>query len=88
MEAFCDEHLDLRITLNDPRASFTTQCFEQGLTAAQESRIVGHSPAVAEKHYSDYEAQEARDKLPPDPLQEAGVTGEPGGVRVQLKVAK
>lgn len=38
------------------------------LTPTQESSIVGHSIAVAEKHYSEYEAKEARALLPPDPL--------------------
>ena len=29
---------------------------------------MGHGVAVAEKHYLDYKAKEARGKLPPDPL--------------------
>jgi len=64
----CDEHLDRRISFNDLRASFATDCYEHGLTPAQESRIVGHSAAVAEKHYLEYEAKEARSKLPDDPI--------------------
>ena len=67
---FCDEHLKRRITFNDLRASFTTDCFDRGLTAEQESSIVGHGPNVAKKHYSEYEAREARHKLPKDPLGE------------------
>lgn len=67
-EEFCQKHLKRRITFNDLRASFTTQCYEHGLSPMQESRIVGHSAAVAEKHYSEYDAREARHRLPPDPL--------------------
>jgi len=76
MKEFCEAHLDRRITFNDIRASFTTDCFECGLSPTQESRIVGHSAAVAEKHYSEYDAREARPRLPVDPLGD-GDEGEP-----------
>lgn len=66
----CSEYLERRLSFNDLRASFATDCYEHGLTPAQESRIVGHSSAVAEKHYLAYEAKEARTKLPDDPLVE------------------
>jgi len=65
---FTKEHLGRKVTFNALRASFTTDCFECGLTPVQESRIVGHSVSVAERHYSEYQAKEARSKLPPDPL--------------------
>ena len=76
----CEKHGLRQITFNDLRASFSTDCFDCGLTPKQESKIVGHSAAVAEKHYSEYEAQEARALLPPDPLYGDG--GEPTKVRV------
>ncbi|MHC5057244.1 MAG: hypothetical protein ACYTKD_21415 [Planctomycetota bacterium] len=41
------------------------------MTAAQESRIAGHSAAVAGKHCLEYGAAEARSLLPPDPLANA-----------------
>ncbi len=63
-----DAHLTRQLSFNDLRASFATECYERGLTPSQESRMVGHGVAVAEKHYLDYEAKEARSKLPPDPL--------------------
>ena len=78
LQVFCEDHLTRRVSYNDLRATFTTQCYEQGLTAMQESRIVGHSAAIAERHYSDYEAQEARAKLPPDPLTAAVADGHSG----------
>jgi len=65
---FCKEHLERRVTYTDLRASFVTECQARGITPTQESSIVGHSIAVAEKHYSEYEAKEARGLLPPDPL--------------------
>ena len=43
LQAFCDEHLGRRVSYNDLRATFTTECFERGLTPKQESMIVGHS---------------------------------------------
>jgi hypothetical protein len=72
LQEFCRRHLKRQLSFNDLRASFVTDCHEHGLTAMEEGRIVGHSAAVAEKHYSEYEAREARHKLPPDPLTAAG----------------
>ena len=68
MKEFCQEHGLRRITFNDLRSSFTSECFDNGLSAKQESKIVGHSATVAEKHYDEYEAAEARHMLPGDPL--------------------
>jgi integrase len=65
---FTQEHLGRKVSFNALRASFTTDCFECGLSPVQESRIVGHSVSVAERHYSEYQAKDARGKLPPDPL--------------------
>jgi len=87
LQAFCDEHLGRRISYNDLRATFTTECFERGLTPKQESMIVGHSAGVADRHYSDYEAMEARTKLAPDPLTEAGGS-DPTGVESAARVAQ
>lgn len=70
LKAFCEKHGLRQITFNDLRASFATECYRRGMTPAQESRIVGHGVSVAEKHYLEYEADEAREKLPPDPLTE------------------
>ena len=81
---FCDSHLTRKLNFNDLRASFATECYERGLTPSQESRIVGHGVAVAEKHYLDYEAKEARPKLPPDPL--AG-TGNDDGAEPAARMA-
>ena len=81
LRAFCGEHGLRQITFNDLRASFATECYRRGMTPAQESRIVGHGVAVAEKHYLEYEAEEARGLLPPDPLTEAGGNGEDDGKR-------
>ncbi len=68
LDEFCEQHLGRKLGFNDLRASFATDCYKRGMTATQESRIVGHSAAVAEKHYLEYEAAEARSLLPPDPL--------------------
>ena len=84
LKEFCEEHLTRQLNFNDLRASFATECYERGVTAEQESRIVGHGVAVAEKHYLDYEAKEARPKLPPDPL--AG-TGDDGGAEPAARMA-
>jgi integrase len=84
--AFCEEHLTRRLTFNDLRASLTTDCFDNGMTAKQESKIVGHSAAVAERHYEEYEAAEARRLLPGDPLLGTGGGGEPHGKRARLRV--
>jgi integrase len=65
---FSWKHFGRRVTFNDLRASFTTESFVNGLSAEQESRLVGHSAAVAERYYSEFEAEQARFKLPPDPL--------------------
>lgn len=65
---FASGLLGRKVSFNALRASFTTDCFECALTPVQESRIVGHSVSVAERHYSEYQAKEARSKLPPDPL--------------------
>ena len=54
--------------MNDLRASWVTEVFERGMTAQEEVKLGGHSPAVAEKYYSDYTAMGARDKMPTDPL--------------------
>lgn len=70
LETFCGEHGLRRVSYNDLRASFATECYRRGMTPAQESRIVGHGVQVAERHYLEYEASEARDLLPPDPLTE------------------
>jgi hypothetical protein len=67
---FCEAHGLRRIEFNDLRASLATEGYKRGMTPAQESRIAGHSTAVAEKHYLEYEATEARALLPPDPLTE------------------
>jgi len=72
LEKFCREHLTRKLSFHDLRASFTTDCFENGLTAKEESKLVGHSAAVAEKHYDEHDAREARHKLPPDPMTTAG----------------
>jgi len=82
----CDEHLDRKISFNDLRASFATDCYEHGLSAEQESKIVGHSPEVANKHYLEYEAKEARHKLPDDPLT-GGDDADPGA-ELDAKVAQ
>lgn len=58
-----------RLTWNVLRASFVTDCFRGGMTAKEESLIVGHSPAVAERYYNEWLAREARVKLPPDPME-------------------
>lgn len=65
-----------RLTWNVLRASFVTDCFSRGMTAKEESLIVGHSPEIAERHYNEWLAREARSKLPPDPL--AGVAARDG----------
>jgi integrase len=83
---FCAKHLSRRITFNDLRASFSTDCYECGMKPAQESRIVGHGVAVAEKHYLDYEAAEARHLLPGDPLQGTD-DDEPRRTGVPLRIA-
>jgi len=88
LRELCDEHLDRRISFNDLRASFATDCYEHGLTPAQESRIVGHSAAVAEKHYLEYEAKEARSKLPDDPLTERRDGDADGDADSDAKVAQ
>jgi len=72
LKELCKRHPLREITFNDLRASFATECYRRGMTPAQESRIVGHGVAVAEKHYLEYEAEEARALLPPDPLTEVG----------------
>lgn len=77
LRQFCDVNGLRRITFNDLRASFASECYRRGMTPAQESRIVGHGVAVAEKHYLEYEAEEARGLLPPDPLTETAGGGEP-----------
>jgi len=87
LQAFCDEHLTRRVSYNDLRATFTTECFQRGLTPKQESMIVGHSAGVADGHYSDYEAMEARTKLAPDPLTEVGGS-DPTGAESAARVAQ
>ena len=82
-----DEHLTRRVSYNDLCSSFTTACFERGLTPKQESMMVGHSAGVADRHYSDYEAMEARTKLAPDPLTEAGGS-DPTGAEPAARVAQ
>ncbi len=77
LKTFCEEHGLRRITFNDLPASFVTECFERGMTPIQESRIAGHGVAVAERHYSEYQAEEARLLLPGDPLTEAVPGNEP-----------
>ena len=57
------------LTWNVLRASFVTDCFRGGMTAKEESLIVGHSPDVAERYYNEWLAREARVKLPGDPLE-------------------
>lgn len=68
LAAFCREHLERKVGFNDLRASFVTEVFSRGMSTSAESKIVGHSPNVAEQHYSDFEGKEARQYLPPDPL--------------------
>ena len=75
MAAFCSTHLRRQVGFNDLRASFATECYRCGLTPAEESRMVGHGVEVAEKHYVEYEAQEARSKLPPDPITDPARAG-------------
>lgn len=70
LKAFCEAHGLRRITFNGLRATFVTECFRRGMTPLQESRIAGHGVAVAERHYSEYQADEARWLLPGDPLTE------------------
>ena len=65
---FCTTHLKRSISFNDLRASFVSDCFACGLTPKQESKIVGHSAKVAEEFYDEYDARDARMKLPSDPL--------------------
>ncbi len=77
LQRFCDANRLRGISFNDLRASFASECYKRGMTPAQESRIVGHGVAVAEKHYLEYEAEEARPLLPPDPLTEAGDGDDP-----------
>ncbi len=77
LAAFSAEHLERQVGFNDLRASFATECYQRGMTAEQESRIVGHSTAIAEKYYLEYDAAEAHALLPPDPLAEAGGDDEP-----------
>jgi len=77
LRKFCDANGLRRIKFNDLRASFASECYRRGMTPAQESRIVGHGVAIAEKHHLEYEAADARDLLPPDPLTEC--EGEPAG---------
>jgi len=85
MKEFCQKHGLRRITFNDLRSSFTTGCFDNGLSAKQESKIVGHSAAVAEKHYDEYEAAEARHKLSGDPLgPDDGCGAAPRPVRLRI----
>lgn len=74
----CEDAGLRHLTWNILRASFVTDCFARGMTAKEESLIVGHSPAVAERYYNEWLAREARVKLPPDPLERgrgAGVAG-------------
>jgi len=80
MDEFCGIHFARRITFNDLRASFVTEGEKRGLTPTEESKIVGHSVEIAQRHYSEYEARNARWKLPPDPLTEADAEPEGSGV--------
>jgi integrase len=90
---FSMTHLKRKVEFNDLRASFTTSGFDDGLTAEEEeAKLAGHGPEVAEKHYSEYRAQEARYKLSDDPLasQPDGGDGDDGGdlKRHRMRIAK
>ena len=65
---FQNKFLGRQITLKSLRRSFVNEAYKCGLTAEEESAIAGHSIEVAQKHYLDWRAMEARTKLPADPL--------------------
>ena len=65
---FCKDHLKRSLGFNDLRASWVTEVFGCGMSATEEAQIGGHSPEVADRYYSEFTAEEARGKLPPDPL--------------------
>lgn len=67
------------LTWNVLRASFVTDVFRRGMSAKEESLIVGHSPEVAERYYNEWRAREARPKLPVDPLTIVAATSAEGG---------
>ena len=60
-----------------------TEVFGRGMTPNEEAQIGGHGPEIAAKHYSEYEAKQAREKLPPDPLGSDGGDDAPPDARIR-----
>jgi integrase len=96
LSEFCTEHMTRQVSFNDLRSAFVTSSFESELTPLEESKLAGHSPAVADKYYSEFSAAQARYKLGDDPLSkatESGGDGDDGGggrdlKRSTLRIAK